>query len=82
MRWVTFYYSILGGVQNLEYHKDMPTALAYFRRHYQDFFAISAPFRPTKLPASYGFPHRKYMGMSIRNYNKYWKEAANANAKA
>lgn len=77
MRYVTFYYSFLGGVQYLEYHQDMPTALAYFRRHYRDFFEISSPFRPNRLPASYGFPHRRFMGMSIRAYNKHWKEGKN-----
>lgn len=73
MRYVTFYYSIMGGIQDVEYHSDMPTALQYFKKHYRDYFQLNVPFRPTKLPASYGFFHRRFMGMSIRAYNKYWK---------
>ncbi len=74
MRYVTFYYSIMGGIQDVEYHSDMPTALQYFKKHYRNYFQLNVPFNPPELPASYGYGHRRYFGMSIRQYNKYWKD--------
>lgn len=73
MRYVTFYWDVFSGVRDKVLHPDMPTALKYFRRHHKDYFQLNVPFNPPKLPASYGYGHRRYFGMSIRQYNKYWK---------
>jgi hypothetical protein len=74
MRYVTFYHDIFRGTRDVVVHQDKPTALRYFRRHYRDYFQINGPFCPPTLPASYGYAHRRFYGMSIRAFNKYWKE--------
>lgn len=80
MRYVTFYYSILGGLRDKVVHSDMPTALRHFKRHFRDYFQLNTPFNPTSLPASYGFAHRRFYGMSIREYNKNWRGREGASA--
>ena len=82
MRWVTCYWSIRGGLQDVTVHKDRDTATRFFQANYQSYFEIIVPFK-AKLPCTYGFPHRKFMGMSMTKFKaKFGKEAANADAKA
>lgn len=68
-RWVTGYYTILGGVSNVTVHKDKATAEKYFKANYRSYFQINTPFK-VKLPCTYGFPHRKVFAMSIRAFEK------------
>lgn len=64
-RWVTFYYDMIRDhVSDLKVHPDKETALKYFNQHYKSYFQLTTPFKADKLPASYGYPLRKYWGIS------------------
>lgn len=69
MRWVTFHWSIINGVSDVTIHKDKETATKFFKSAYRSYFELSGPFKPV-LPCSYGYPHRKFMGMSILSFNR------------
>lgn len=68
-RWVTCYWSIIGGVRDVVEHKTRDEATRYFRRNYRSYFELSGPFN-VKLPCTYGYPHRKFMGISKRVFEK------------
>lgn len=72
---MTFHDSILGGITDVTYHKDKDDATRYYRSAYKHYFEINAPFK-VQLPCRYGFPHRAFLGMSIRSFNKYWADRA------
>lgn len=73
MRYVTFYWSILRGVEDLEVHKDKDTATRFYRRNCRLYFQNNTiDTRSVQLPFRYGFAHRAFFGMSIRQYNKYY----------
>ena len=70
-RWVTFYYDLLREhVWDLKIHKDRETALKYFNAHYRSYFELNTRFKANKLPASYGYPFRKYWGISAQAFKK------------
>ena len=69
MKWVTYYDSILGGVQDVTVHKDRETATQYFKRHYKDYFEVNTPFN-VRLPCKYGFYHRAFYGVSKKAFEK------------
>ena len=68
MRWVTYYYSVLRGIEDFEIHKDKKTATRYFNKHFKDYFQVNTPFS-ANLPCTYGFVHRMFVGESIRSFN-------------
>lgn len=71
MRWVTFYYDLLGNnVSDLKVHSDKESALIYFNANCKNYFQINSQFKADKLPASYGYYHRKYCGISARAFKK------------
>ena len=70
-RWVTFYYDLLRDhVSDLKIHEDRETALKYFNRHCKSHFELNTRFKADKLPASYGYPFRKYFGISAIQFKK------------
>lgn len=74
MRWVTFYKDHLQDrIIDYQEHKDKATAERYFRANYRKYFSI-APKVVVRLPMSYGFPLRKFYGVSIREFHKYYEE--------
>lgn len=74
MRYVTFYWSIMGGVTDVEKFKTKEEALKNFRANYRSYFQLHTRFVPKDAPCAYGFPHRKYYCMSIRAFNKFTKK--------
>lgn len=71
MRYVTFYYDLLRNyVSNLKVHEDKEKALKHFNSESHKCFEINAKFKATKLPATYGYPMRKYYGVSARTFKK------------
>jgi len=68
-KWVTFHYSFLHGVQDLVEHENREKATRYFQRNYRNYFELAGPFK-AKLPCTYGYPHRKFCGMSKAMFNK------------
>ena len=64
-RWVTFHYDMIREhVSDLKVHLDKETALKYFNQHCKIHFQLNTRFKADKLPASYGYPLRKYWGIS------------------
>lgn len=77
MRWVTFYYDLLGNhVSALKVHDNKEDALVYFNKHCKDFFQLNSQFKADKLPASYGYPMRKFYGISARAFKKMFNSIA------
>lgn len=71
MRWVTFYYKLLENkVFDLKVHSDKESALKYFNKQCNQYFQLNSQFKADKLPATYGYPMRKYCGMSARAFKK------------
>ncbi len=70
-RWVTFYYDMLREhVLDLKIHEDREKALEYFNKHCKSYFELNTRFKADKLPASYGYPLRKYWGISAQAFKK------------
>lgn len=69
-KWVTFHYGIISGVNDLTVHKDKQTALKYFNKHCNSYFQLSTGFKAPTLPATYGYAHRKFCGMSKQKFEK------------
>ena len=70
-RWVTFHYDMLREhVSDLKVHPDRETALKYFNQHCKSHFQLNTRFKADKLPASYGYPLRKYFGISAQAFKK------------
>lgn len=69
-KWVTFYYDAFrGGVSNLVVHKDKETATKYFRDHYRSYFQLYQKVK-VELPMAYGYPFRKFIGVSKPKFEK------------
>lgn len=67
--WVTFYWSLMNGINDLTIHKDKETATKYFKNNYKKYFQL-AQEQEVKLPMSYGYPHRRFYGKSKREFDK------------
>lgn len=73
-KWVTFYYDLMSGIHDLVEHKNKEDATEYFKKHYRGHFQLNRSIK-IELPMSYGYPHRKYIGMSKRKFeNEFLKE--------
>lgn len=71
MRYVTFYYDLLGEhVADLHVHDDKEKALKYFNSNCHKWFGLNTSFKANKLPATYGYPLHKYCGVSARTFKK------------
>jgi hypothetical protein len=71
MRYVTFFYdAIRNHVSDLRVHDDKEKALKHFNSESHRYFELGTKYRVDKLPASYGYPLRKYYGVSARAFKK------------
>lgn len=71
MRYVTFYYDLLREhVLGLKIHEDKEKALKHFNSESHKLFELNTKFKATKLPATYGYPMRKYYGVSARTFKE------------
>ena len=69
MRYVTFYYDLLRNhVSDLKVHENKEEALKHFNSESHKRFEINTNFKADKLPATYGYPLRKYYGVSARTF--------------
>lgn len=70
MRYVTCYDSFLGGLTDVEFHKDKETAIKFYRREAKYYFhGLTLPSK-IDVPTACGFPHRMFAIMSIRKFKK------------
>ena len=67
-KWVTFH-DFLGNVSSLKVHDNKEAATKYFKAHYRSYFQLSCPIE-VKLPMSYGYAHRRFVGMSKQMFEK------------
>ena len=73
-KWITFYEDILRNkISNCAIHDNKEEATKHFKNHYKQFFQLSQNIE-VKLPMSYGYPHRKYRGMSVIKFKKVYGE--------
>jgi hypothetical protein len=71
MRYVTFYFDVLRQhASDLEIHADKETALKFFNKNCKKYFSVNTGWKACKLPASYGYPMRKFIGMSASAFRK------------
>lgn len=71
MRYVTFYYDLLHDhVSDLKVHENKEVALKHFNTNCKNYFQLNSQFKADRLPVSYGYPHRKYYGVSARTFKK------------
>ena len=74
MKYVTFHWHIVGGISDYKEHENKEEALRYFNQRAYRYFECGTKTKVNKFPASYGFAHRKFMGMSKRMFNKNFGE--------
>ena len=71
MRYVTFYFDALHQhASDLEIHADKETALKFFNKNCKKYFGVNTGWKADKLPASYGYPLRRFIGMSATTFRK------------
>lgn len=74
MRYVTFYFDALHQhASDLEIHADKETALKFFNKNCKKYFRLNTGWKADKLPASYGYPLRKYWGISASAFKKMFE---------
>ena len=80
MKYVTYYDSFLGGMQDVVFHNDKESAVKYYRKHARCYFEGLVLPKTTKVPTACGYPHRMFGVMSERRFKKeypeYFKEKA------
>lgn len=70
MKWVTFYHDVMSDkIYDFVEHKDKASATEYFKKHYKKYFQLRTKIK-VELPMTYGFPFRKYVGMTLRSFKK------------
>lgn len=71
MRWVTFHYDLIRKqVSALKVHENKEVALKHFNTDCKNYFQLNTSFKADKLPATYGYPMRKYYGISATTFKK------------
>lgn len=74
MRYVTCYDSILGGLTDVEFHKDKETAIKFYRREAGYYFANLTLPKKIDTPSACGFIHRSFKVMSIKQFKSVYPE--------
>jgi hypothetical protein len=74
MRYVTCYDSFLGGLTDVEFHEDKETAIKFYHREAKYYFHELRLPKKIDVPNACGFPHRKFMVMSIRKFKVLYPE--------
>lgn len=72
MKWVTFYHDVMQNkIYDFVEHKDKIAATEYFEKHYKCYFQLRTKTK-VKLPMTYGFPFRRYVGMTLYSFKKHF----------
>lgn len=74
MRYVTCYESFLGGLTDVMFHDSKDDAVKFYRREAHYYFNGLRLPKKTDVPTACGFPHRKFMVLSIRRFKKMFPE--------
>ena len=74
MRYVTYYYTFLSGLQDVKVHNNKDEAVKFYRKEaYRYFYNLRLPAKTT-TPTACGFTHRMFAVMSIRMFRKRFPE--------
>ena len=68
-KWVTFYEDMFNGISDLVVHENKEVATKYFQKNYRNYFQLSSKVN-IELPMSYGYPTRKFKGMTKSMFEK------------
>lgn len=79
MRYVTCYDSFMGGLCDVEFHKDKETAIKFYLKEARYYFPEIRMPKGIKTPNACGFPHRQFMIMSIKKFNSLYPDYKGAN---
>ena len=80
-KWVTFYHDVMSKcIRDYVEHPDRESATKHFENHYRDYFHLRTKTK-VKLPMAYGFPFRKYIGMTLRSFEKEFGKVKGKGAK-
>ena len=70
MRYVTCYESFLSGLADVVFHDNKDDAVKFYRREANCYFNNLRLPKKIDAPAVCGFPHRKFMVLSIRRFKQ------------
>ena len=73
MKYVTYYYSFLGGLSDVTVHQDKDSAVRFYRMEARRYFDVRLP-RKTETPTACGFVHRRFCVVSMRLFRKNFPE--------
>ena len=74
MKYVTYYDSLLGGIQDVVFHSDKESAAKYYRKYAHCYFEGLVLPKTTRVPTACGYPHRMVGVMSERRFKKEYPE--------
>ena len=80
MKYVTYYNSILGGIQDVKIHSDKESAVRFYRRSAHLYFTGLTLPKKTTVPTACGFVHRMFVVQSLRQFKKEHPECSNCDA--
>lgn len=74
-KWVTFYYDILNSqIKDYKEHKNRQEAEEHYLKNYRKYFELNRQIKKNfKLPFVYGYPTRKYCGMTKYKFDKMFQ---------
>lgn len=74
-KWVTFYYNVLmNGIEDYKEHKNRKLAEEYYLANYKKYFRLNKDIeKDFKLPYVYGYPTRKFCGMTKYKFDKMFE---------
>lgn len=74
MRYVTYYYSIMGGLSDVVFHDKKDDAVKFYRKRAHYYFnGLSLPAK-TVTPTACGFFHRRFGVMPLSKFKKDFPE--------
>lgn len=68
-KWVTFYNDMFCGMRDITIHENKKVATKYFKKNYRNYFELAQKIE-VELPMSYGYPMRKFIGISLPTFKK------------
>jgi hypothetical protein len=64
----------MGGLSDVEFHNDKESAIKFYLREARYYYPEIRMPKEIKTPNACGFPHRKFMIMSIKKFNSLYPE--------
>lgn len=79
VKYVTYYYSIIGGLSDVEFHSGKDAAVKFYRKAAFGYFDNLRLPAKTTTPTACGFVHRYFGVMSLAKFKKEFPEYFTAN---